>query len=133
MRIGAHRYRVRVLASLKAAAWLAAPAAFFVWLKLKVGGPSTGLARLLIEGVNSLPDLLKDAALACLGLIPQSLLPNGIEDGITEAELSTYFLTPVFWSLVVAGVAALLYSTAVKWQWDVWDRARKYLEVTPNP
>jgi len=42
-----------------------------------------------------------------------------------------YFVSPILWSALGAAGAVMLYSSVVKWAWDLWDGKVKYGEPTP--
>ena len=53
----------------------------------------------------------------------RGILNNEIGDG----------LSPLVWAAIAAIFAVAVYSSIVKWIWDVWDKREKYATDGPSP
>lgn len=89
----AHEYRINVLATLKAIAWLSVPPVYILIASLGIG----------------------------------QWISDWAERGFLDGEIwEGFVLTPLMWAAIAAVVAVSVYSSIVKWIWDVWDRREKY-------
>jgi hypothetical protein len=102
--------RVRVLSFFKALSWLIAPAVFISLVRL---GETPGIARSAIDEVSI------QLATAAIEFAPSWL-------GLTEADLAENVMMPFVVALVAAAIVVVLYSTAVKWAWDLWDSGSRF-------
>jgi hypothetical protein len=97
MRREARRRRVSVLSALKAVAWVIGPAVFLLALWLDWGGVVAGWS--------------------------DAVLPD---DRNTLQDAIFYVSRAGLWGAVFAVAAAVIYSTLVKWMWDLFDHRAKY-------
>jgi hypothetical protein len=127
--------RVRVLAFVKALAWSVAPAAFLTAYYLLSTGdwPGEGVAEALKSAVDAfveeLPGFFKNVVSVIVDALPQfaiNIAPDWMLDGVDASEIHRYLLTPFAVALAAAVVATVVYSTIVKWVWDLWDEAYRF-------
>jgi hypothetical protein len=101
MRFPDRRYRVAILAALKSLAWLVFPAVF--------------VPVMFFAGDTPVPELIKDIANYLLGT--SSAEPQWWH---------RYIVSPLVSATLASVAAALVYSTVVKWLWDLRDQAMRY-------
>ena len=139
MDIPARMMRVSVLSFCKSLAW-SLPVFVFAGLFAFVHGfnggdnwPGNGTAGLVLDVVDRLveetPEFVREVVGVVVSVTPEpllNLLPEWLRDGVTDVEIQAHLFSPFIIGALMAAVATMVYSTAVKWVWDLWDNGHKY-------
>jgi hypothetical protein len=84
------------------------------------------------EIARAAPGLVKGIAGALAGLIPLALVPDWLEDGVSEDEIGHYLFRSWLTAILGALIAVFIYNWIVKRAWDSWDASEKYRQPEPR-